>query len=85
MKSSMLTVNEVADRLNVAPSTVYGLLSQGRLKCYRIGLGRGTIRVSEDELARFLAATVSDPSEHETEQPQEPRQSLKHIKMPRHA
>ncbi len=79
----MMTVQQVAAHLNVAPSTVYGLLANGRLQCHRIGLGRGTIRVSEDELARFLTGTISSSSEPEIVR-SECQHSLKHIKMPRH-
>lgn len=50
----MLTVSEVADRLRVSPSTVYSLVESGVLECHRIGLGRGTIRVSEEQLQQFL-------------------------------
>ena len=50
----MLTVREVADHLRVSPSCVYGLIGRGLLACHRIGLGRGTIRVTAEQLARFL-------------------------------
>ncbi len=45
---------QVADRLNVSLSTVYGLIESKRLACYRIGQGRGAVRVSEDDLAAYL-------------------------------
>jgi excisionase family DNA binding protein len=53
----MFSVREVAKRLNVSPSCVYGLISAGKLKCHRIGLARGTIRVSEEALGEFLTKT----------------------------
>lgn len=50
----MLTVAEVAARLGVSRTCVYSLVESGRLRHYRIGLGRGAIRVSEEDLTAFL-------------------------------
>ena len=50
----LLTVREVARRLNVSASCVYQLISQGEIRCHRIGVGRGAIRVSPDELEIYL-------------------------------
>lgn len=50
----MLTVQQTAERLNVSPQVVYALCSSGKLPSYRIGLGRGAVRVSEDDLAEYL-------------------------------
>ena len=82
----MLTVKDVAERLNIAPSTVYSLLSQNKLRCYRIGLGRGTIRVSEDDLSVFLAGTASGVATDETmPAAARTRQKLRHITVSRRA
>jgi excisionase family DNA binding protein len=56
----VLTVKQVAERLNVSLSTVYGLVSHGKLRARRIGTGRGAIRVSEDALQQYLDASVSE-------------------------
>lgn len=50
----MLTVKDVADRLNVSQSIVYALVDAGQIVCHRIGLGRGSIRITEEDLARYL-------------------------------
>ena len=50
----LLTPREVAERLKVSLSTVYGLVESGKLACYRIGLRRGAVRVSEEDLAAYL-------------------------------
>lgn len=54
----LLTAAEVAERLNVGRSTVYNLISAGRLTAYRFGKGkvrqRG-IRVPEEAVTAFLA------------------------------
>lgn len=50
----MLTVKQVAERLQVSKSIVYALIDAQRLPCHRIGLGRGTIRISETDLGVYL-------------------------------
>lgn len=54
---SMLTVAQVAERLQCSPALVYALCAEGKLTHHRLGLGRGTIRVSEEQLRDFLEAT----------------------------
>jgi excisionase family DNA binding protein len=46
-------VKEVAARLEVSSATVYGLVAAGKLRCVRVGLGRGVIRISEEQLAEY--------------------------------
>jgi excisionase family DNA binding protein len=50
-----MTVREAANRLEVSVSMVYALCGSGRLPHTRIGLGRGTIRVSDEDIRAFLA------------------------------
>jgi excisionase family DNA binding protein len=52
----VLTPRDVANRLGVSLATVYALLASGKLTAYRIGIGRGTYRVSEDQLSAYLAS-----------------------------
>lgn len=47
----MMTVNEVAERLNVSPGLIYKLIASGELVPYRIA---GAIRISEEELTEYL-------------------------------
>ncbi len=71
----LLTVKDVAERLNVSASCVYQLVESGRLPHHRIGLGRGAIRFSEDDIAGFL---------HECRQItviRSPGRKLKHLKL----
>lgn len=51
-----MKVRDAAARLEVSPATVYSLIASGKLRHYRIGNGRGAIRISEDHLAVFLAS-----------------------------
>ena len=55
--SKFLTVSEVAERLNVSVATVYNLVEQSRLAHHRIGVGRGAVRVSEEQLRAYLEST----------------------------
>jgi len=59
----MLTVKETAGQLKVSIATVYLLCEQRLLPHVRIGVGRGTIRVQEEDLKRFLekAMVRNDP------------------------
>jgi excisionase family DNA binding protein len=49
-----MDVQEAARRLEVSASTVYGLCGQGRMPHSRVGLRRGVIRISEDDMRVFL-------------------------------
>ena len=40
----LLTVDEVAEQLNVSPRTIRALCQSGRLRHVCVGVGRGTIR-----------------------------------------
>jgi excisionase family DNA binding protein len=50
-----MTVREVSKKLEISVSMVYALCGSGRLPHTRIGLGRGTIRVSDEDIRGFLA------------------------------
>lgn len=58
----MLTVNQVAERLQISKQSVYGLIQRGQLATHRFGAGRGTIRISEADLAKFVEACRSQPA-----------------------
>ena len=69
----MLTVNQVASRLKCSSSLVYALCAEGKLAHHRLGNRRGTIRITEDQLAQFLKYT-------ESREPRTPT-VLKHIQL----
>ncbi len=56
----MNSVAQVAEQLKVSHQIVYALIEAGKLACYRIGLGRGTIRVSNEQLQLYLDAVRVD-------------------------
>jgi excisionase family DNA binding protein len=73
----ILRVRDVAGQLEVSTSTVYALIAAGKLRCSRIGLGRGVIRISEEQLAEYLRAAeprVAPPAPA-------PRLRLRHLRL----
>ena len=51
----MLTVGDVATQLNLSPACIYALVESRQLSSHRFGKGRGAIRISETDLAEFVA------------------------------
>ena len=68
------TVAEVARQWHCSLALVYALVAEGRLECYRLGLGRGTIRFTEAQLRQFLDSTLVKQRGL--------AEALKHIRMP---
>jgi excisionase family DNA binding protein len=50
----LLTVTELSKRWNVSPSIIYALVQARQLGCVRIGLGRGTVRFTEEHVREYL-------------------------------
>ncbi len=48
-----LSVREAADRLGVSTALVYALCARKRIRHERHGLGRGTIKITEDALKEY--------------------------------
>jgi excisionase family DNA binding protein len=57
----LLSVDQSAAWLNVSRTTIYGLIRDGRIRTYRVGLGRGKVLIAEGELERFLATCREEP------------------------
>ena len=79
--SRMLSVKDAAEQLNVSPSTIYALISTGKLSCHRVGAGRGVIRISETGIADYLADCANQVSGARSEPAHRPVIRLKHIKL----
>jgi excisionase family DNA binding protein len=73
-----MTVKEAAERLEISISLVYGLIAAGHLRCTRHGLGRGTIRVSEQQLGEYLKSREWGTSPD----PQPVKRSFRHVRLP---
>jgi excisionase family DNA binding protein len=54
----MLTVKQAAERLQVSIGAIYHACADFRLAHVRIGRGRGTIRIREQDLEKFINACV---------------------------
>jgi excisionase family DNA binding protein len=79
-KGVVVTVREVARKLEISVSLVYRLIESGKLGCTRHGLGRGVIRVSEAQLTDYLALAERGP--RPTSPGSMPRgMRLKHIRL----
>lgn len=63
MSRKLLTKKEAAERLSVSMRTLEGLISRGALPAYRVGAA--LVRISEDDLDRYLAArrVVPEPKQ----------------------
>ena len=68
---TMLTIQQVSERLNVSARLVYKLASSGVLKAYRIG---GAIRITTAQLAEYLRQC-------ELAKPERPNRRLKHLDL----
>lgn len=75
----MLSVRDVAEQLNVSQRCVYDLVAKGLLPHHRIGIGRGSIRIDPDDLARFLADRRVDQQPETRRRAAQPK--LKHIRL----
>lgn len=53
-RCNMMTIADIAKRLRISQACAYALVESKELAHYRIGLGRGRIRVSEEQLATYL-------------------------------
>ena len=53
----MLTVKQAAENLGVSVALVYALCAAGKIRHERYGLGRGTIRISEEAVEEYRAAS----------------------------
>ncbi len=78
---TMLTVADVADRLNVSPGLVYAWVQAGVLPHYRMGRpGRkGAIRFSEADLDAYLAGQKRETGPRVV--PPAPKSQFRHINV----
>lgn len=67
---SLMTVQDVANQLNVSQSMVYGLVERGKLSCFRIGR---CLRFTREHVHEFLEQSRS------VKEPAGPRRRLKHL------
>ena len=51
--SKLLAIKDVAERLNIHPTTVHRMINRGELEGYRVG---GTVRIDEARISEYLEA-----------------------------
>jgi excisionase family DNA binding protein len=73
------TVREVAAILHVSAATVYALCNKRKLAHIRVGAGRGTIRIRQEDLDAFIAGATVQTGEPTAPKP--PPIKLKHLKI----
>lgn len=56
-----LTVMEVANQLRTSTVTIYRLCEAGKIRHYRIGLGRGKVVIPADAVEDYLREAGSRP------------------------
>ena len=71
----------MAARLEVSAATVYGLVAAGKLRCHRIGLRRGCIRISEEQVAEYLAGAERGVEVAPPPPAAISRERLKHLRL----
>ncbi|MBI1311744.1 helix-turn-helix domain-containing protein [bacterium] len=76
----LLTVKDVAQRLNVSQSCIYQLVETGKIPHHRIGVGRGAIRFTEDDITEYLQNAREQPASGGSPRPLT-RPKLKHIRL----
>lgn len=67
-RTRMYRVKAVADMLDVSVATVYRAVESGQLDAYKLGTGKGTIRIPGEAVAAYLArcADAGSPDEDNT-------------------
>jgi excisionase family DNA binding protein len=58
-----ISVKQAAERLGVSQSLIYSLCAARRLRHFRVGVGRGTIRIPEEALEEVKRVTAAKTDE----------------------
>jgi excisionase family DNA binding protein len=76
----LLTVRDVAHRLQLSIASVYVMIRQGTLIAHRLGGRNGAIRIRPEDLDACLVSTEQAPAPPKP-RPATPRVKLKHIRL----
>jgi excisionase family DNA binding protein len=76
----LLTVRDVAHRLQLSIASVYVMIRQGTLIAHRLGGRNGAIRIRPEDLDACLVSTAQAPAPPKP-RPAPPRVKLKHIRL----
>ncbi len=58
-----MTVAEAAAALECSPKTIYAMCRKGRLRSYRVGAGKGHLRITECAIRDYLASPPTEAAE----------------------
>lgn len=61
--TKLLTVAECATLLRLGESTIYAMIDQGKLSGFLIGPRQGSVRISEEDIERYLESCRTGPKE----------------------
>ncbi len=75
----LLTVAEAADQLAISASLLYQHVQSGRLAHYRLGAGKGAIRICPNDLATFLQSMRNEAQRKSSPAPKPKATALKHL------
>ncbi len=76
----MLSVKQAAEKLGVSVSLTYSLITGRRIRHFRVGNGRGRIRIPEEAIGEYLARVTFAPEQEDP--PLAPvRVKLKHLRL----
>ena len=78
----LLSTSDVAKLLKVSRSLIYELVQKGNIPSYRVGNGRGAVRISEEDVAEFLRSKRNERVEDSVNKKAKPRRTkrLRHLK-----
>lgn len=82
MVSPLLTIKEMAVALRVSATTAYQLVEQGKVPCHRVGVGRGAIRIKEEDLVAYLERCRSGESPVREQRKPVRTSALQHLSIP---
>jgi excisionase family DNA binding protein len=77
----LLTVAEAAKQLNVSRGTIYNLCGTGELPHRRIGVGRGCIRFTDEDLREYLDRKKVKGQEGPAPAPKSQPVRLRHLEL----
>ncbi len=72
MSNQLLSIGEAAARIGISPHTLRAMIRSKAIACYRVGPRRGGIRLSVEDLDRYLMAGRVEAGHAPTEEPRCP-------------
>jgi len=74
----LLDIKQAAEVLSISTSLVYQLVESGQLRAFRVGTGRGILRIRIEDIQAYLDDCQIETAE---EPMRAPRPKLKHLRI----